>query len=549
MNFAAIMHQTSKPWLTYLPDNSVEIRLQSAKDLTNVELLFGDTYQWVKDQNGHFHWQMLPPLTPKYKLETKWHIHWIFIINNPPKRLKYFFKFNNFIYGEDGILSDSINLTDRLGFFFPYLHVSTQHHIPTWVNDTIWYQIFVDRFHRTGEVDNFRKWSDEPASNKYFYGGNLPGIISQLPYLKNLGISGIYLTPIFLSPTVHKYDTMDYYLIDPAFGTKEDLMSLVQQCHNLGMKIILDGVFNHGSELHPFFLDYQAKGKDSAYAHYFLGSQAQYEVFAQEKHMPKWNTQHPEVREYLVGVAKYYLQEFKIDGWRFDVANEVDHLFWKVLRQECIAINQDIYLCGEVLSDGKDYLLGDEFDAIMNYDYQHPIKQFLLDPDYTNFQFTNHINQISLMYSTPVMMNNFNFLVSHDKMRTLNIFHNDLSLVLKAYAIFMTMNGSNCLYYGEEIPLAGGNDPDNRRCMDFTRINSNYFSLYQQLILLRNQYPALRHGNYHPVDTADPKLLHYQKSLTNETLGVIVNMSNQPLPAVDGLIVFEAQDIIIYVKN
>ena len=191
------------------------------------------------------------------------------------------------------------------------------------------------------------------VTNQEFFGGDLPGIISKLDYLKELGVSGLYLTPINEAPSSHKYDTTDYQKIDPHFGTEETMKVLVQEAHNRGMRIMLDGVFNHTGKGFEPWQDVLKKGPESEYFDWFMinewpfregvnrAREKQYYTFAFFDSMPKLNTNNPKVREYLLSVCENWVKAYDVDGIRLDVANEISHVFCKELRIRLKAIKPD----------------------------------------------------------------------------------------------------------------------------------------------------------------------------------------------------------------
>src|SRR5699024_5658775 len=203
------------------------------------------------------------------------------------------------------------------------------------------------------------------------------GIIKHLDYLVDLGINGIYFTPIFKAHSNHKYDTIDYMEIDPQFGDKSTFKELVKACHEKGIRIMLDAVFNHSGYYFSQFQDVLEKGENSKYKNWFhikdfpiqTDPVPNFDSFAFTSHMPKLNTEHPDVKQYLLDVATYWIKEFDIDGWRLDVANEVDHQFWREFRTAVKSVKQDVYILGEIWHDSMPWLQGDQFDAVMNYPF------------------------------------------------------------------------------------------------------------------------------------------------------------------------------------
>ncbi|GIQ62169.1 hypothetical protein PACILC2_07370 [Paenibacillus cisolokensis] len=212
-------------------------------------------------------------------------------------------------------------------------------------------------------------------------------MIDRLDYLTELGVNAIYFTPVFEATTNHKYDTSDYFRVDPHFGTNETLKTLVRECHARGIRVLLDAVFNHSGRQFAPFVDVIEKGEESLYKDWFHVRKwplriedgvPTYETFAFEPIMPKLNTSNPEVRDYLLKVASYWMDEIGIDGWRLDVANEVDHQFWREFRQTVKKANPDAYILGEIMHDAMPWLQGDQFDAVMNYPFTNTVIDFSL---------------------------------------------------------------------------------------------------------------------------------------------------------------------------
>lgn len=216
-------------------------------------------------------------------------------------------------------------------------------------------------------------------------GGTLKGICENIDYIEKLGINCIYLNPIFEAASYHKYDTIDYFEIDPCLGNKADLKELVQQCHKRGIRVILDGVFNHCGADFFAFRDVRQNGKASRYYNWFYhlpetiqyADPPDYEAFAYVKEMPKLNTGNPEVVEYLCNVGTYWIREADIDGWRLDVANEINHEFWRAFRHAVRAVKEDIFLIGEIWEEAGIWLQGDQFDSTMNYTFSYLCRDFL----------------------------------------------------------------------------------------------------------------------------------------------------------------------------
>ncbi len=445
---------------------------------------------------------------------------------------------------------------------------------PQWVRDTVWYQIFPDRFCRSGASSCQTPWRTGPVTNEERFGGDLPGICEKLDYLAGLGVNGLYLNPIFAADSVHKYDTRDYESVDPDFGTNEDLARLVKSAHERGIRVMLDAVFNHcGASFGPW-QDVLQKGPASHYWNWFMVNRwpapapgrdtrdSRYYSFAFASNMPKLNTNEPEVIEYVCGLCERWVGEYGVDAIRFDVGNEVSHRLLKELHRRLRAIRPDVYLLGEIWHDASPWLEGDEYDAVMNYPLQQAVKGFfahknktarmlawdlyrcmgmyrrqtgqvmfnLLDSHDTDRLFTRagsedaFFQQLTMLFTLPgspsiyygqtgqVM---FNLLDSHDTDRLFTRAGSEDAFFQQLTMLF-TLPGSPSIYYGTEIGLPGGHDPDCRRCMPWNQLdepeNRQRSQQLKELIRLRQTLPALRESELSFVETeAEGRTVFYRR--------------------------------------
>ena len=276
---------------------------------------------------------------------------------------------------------------------------------PDWVKDSIFYQVFPERF-RNGDTSNdpagTEPWGTPPKNDAFFMGGDLNGVTEKLGHLTKLGVNALYLNPIFTSPSNHKYDTTDYAHVDPAFGGDKAFSQLVDKAHASGVKLMLDGSFNHTSHEHVWFNDVKAKGRESKYWDYYNVHRHPITTFKDEKGvlrsndyegwgkaewggpyatLPVLKNTHPEVMDALVtgekSVMRTWLRDGKIDGWRMDVADEVEPEVWREARKVIKGENPDAYLLGENWQDASEMVKGDQFDGVMNYKYfQQPALEF-----------------------------------------------------------------------------------------------------------------------------------------------------------------------------
>ena len=216
-------------------------------------------------------------------------------------------------------------------------------------------------------------------------GRRSPGVIDRFGHLVDLGVDVIYFTPIFEAPSNHKYDTVDYYWIDPHFGDEDTVRKLIELAHEHGIKVVFDAVFNHSGYGFFAFQDVLEHGEDSPYAHWFnidsfpvQTEPPNYETFANQiATMPKLMTCHDDVKEYFLEVGRYWVREFGIDGWRLDVANEIDHHFWREFREAVKSENPDALIVGELWHEASEWVRGDQFDSVMNYSFQYACLDFL----------------------------------------------------------------------------------------------------------------------------------------------------------------------------
>ena len=406
------------------------------------------------------------------------------------------------------------------------------YHVPEWLKGAVMYQIYVDRFYNgdpSNDPENVVLWREHGSvTNEECFGGDLAGITDKLDYLQNLGINGLYLTPINEAPSNHKYDTTDYTKIDPRFGDEETFKHLVKEAHKRGIRVMLDGVFNHSGYYFAPWQDVLAKGPESEYYDWFMinewpfdkngqaAKKKQYYTFAFFDSMPKINTNNPKVRKYFVDICANWVENYGIDGIRLDVANEVSHRFCKELHARVKEINPDIYILGEIWHNALPWLRGDEFDAVMNYPLGQSIKDFWIDKSLTNEDFEYTINRCYTSYMQQTNDVLFNLLDSHDTKRLRSDVKN-LDEYFAQIAVLFAMPGSPCIYYGTEIAMEGTYDPDCRRCMPWSDIEAGKYAersrIISTLIHLRRQEPLLKSRNFHfPNDyAAYRRVIQFQK--------------------------------------
>ncbi len=408
---------------------------------------------------------------------------------------------------EDGLVDGyDFSLAYFNSFQFAYVHGSDTVKRVDWLTNAVFYQIFTDRFYRPeGKQGGYinSKWGELPTP-KSFYGGDLNGVREKLSYIKSLNVTALYLTPIFESVSNHKYDTIDYYQVDETFGGNEALKKLVDDCRSMGIRVVLDAVFNHVSEHFAPFKDVVKRGKKSEYYNWFVmeddvvdRDKPNYATFAACRDMPKLDTDNPEVQRYLIDVALYYMDEYGIDGWRLDVSDEVSHDFWRNFRKAVKTKNPDCVLIGENWHNSASYLGGDQFDSIMNYAFTKRMMDFFVYQSVGESELAEGLNAQLSRYNDAVNSMMFNLLDCHDTHRFYSLTGCNRDKLLCAIAISVFMPGSCNLYYGTEILTEGGYDPDSRRTFDWDRLRDpsvRKFTDEVAMLLSYKRQPAIKDG-------------------------------------------------------
>jgi cyclomaltodextrinase / maltogenic alpha-amylase / neopullulanase len=503
--------------------------------------LFGDPYQW---EDGKWTYKSTPmTLTGTDSLFD----YWIAEITPEFKRLRYGFVLNDdtteTFFGEKGFSQEpSSDVADY--FCFPFLNTADVFLAPQWVKNTIWYQIFPERFANgdsSNDPDGSLAWGSNKPTPNNFFGGDLEGVIENISDLKDLGVNGIYFTPIFKAFSNHKYDTIDYLELDPAFGDKETFKRLIKTCHDHDIKVMLDAVFNHSGFYFPPFQDVVEHGQNSKYKDWFhihafplkTEPAPNYDTFAFTPFMPKLNTENNEGKEYLLNVARYWVEEFDIDGWRLDVANEIDHQFWREFRQVVKTIKPDLYILGEIWHDSMPWLRGDQFDAVMNYPFTTNLLNLFAKQSISSKQFVENMTNVLHMYPKNINDTAFNLVGSHDTPRVLNECNQDENRARLIFTFLLTFIGTPCIYYGDEIGMSGGQDPGCRKCMewDVEKQNRDLFTHIQTLISIRKKEPLL--ANEGTLSFLPPELhsncIAFTKSDGKQTILVLLNSSEQDI--------------------
>ncbi len=499
------------------------------------KVVYNDRYAWEGDDYGPLrHSAELRRYAIDGELE-----YWAADLDLHPPRLRYRFGIETADglrwFGADGLRDTP---APRYAFEFDYIGEADLPDIPEWARGATFYHIFPDRFarsalgHRRAPVD---PWN-EPVGRKSFLGGDLDGIVERLDHIASLSVDALYLTPIFTSPSNHKYDTSDYFTVDPDFGGNGALRRLMAAVHERGMRLVLDGVFNHAGAEWPPFVDARRRGKDSPYADwfYFADDEIGYETWATKiDWMPKLRTSEPALRDYVCRVGRFWVEEFGIDGWRLDVAKEVDHATWRAFRSAVRAVNAQAFLVGEVWTTGLPWLRGDQFDSVMNYPWREAMLAYAGRPEHDGVMFLDAIDRVRAAYPEATLGVLYNLIGSHDEDRPLTGLGGDVAAAAVAAALLFTLPGIASIYYGDEVGMIGDNDPGNRNGMvwDEARQDRRLLELYRQLGRFRRLRRALRDGRYERL-AAHGSMAAFARQIGDERLLVVANAGTEVL-AVD----------------
>ena len=450
-------------------------------------------------------------------------------INVGIKRFKYMFyledNYTSKWYNSDGFF----DYMPQWGFFsYSYINPADIFEDIEWYKNSVVYQIFPDRF---------AKSFIDPVGNDLRYGGSIKGIMDKVDYLVNLGVDAIYLNPIFESSSYHRYDIIDYYEIDPLFGQKNELKKMIDKFHEKGIKIIFDAVFNHSSDKFFAFKDLVKNGgyskyKDWYYVHSFPVSNRplpNYECFAYYGGMPKLNTTNPETAQYLLDVIRYWTIEFGVDGWRFDVADEIDRNFLRSLRAMIKKLDKNILLIGEIFDEASTWLCGDQFDTVTNYPLKALINDLFAHKTINVELFKMRLNNYIMKFNKKAIHSMLNIISTHDTPRFLTLCEENEKMFELALVFQFTFPGVPHIYYGDEIGMKGEGDPECRKPMIWqkTKWNKKLLDLYNFLISIRKQNEALRIGDYREIPVKGGKeVLAYIREGKRDGIIILINTQN-----------------------
>ena len=420
-------------------------------------------------------------------------------------RLYYYFELSG---GETLFFSGGVFFStpseERSEYFkFPFNHRADITRVPDWANDAVVYNIFPDSFASskcavTGVGSEKRLGC---ALSRSRLGGTINGIRSNLDYIASLGVNCLYLNPVFAAGQYHKYDTIDYLHIDPCFGTDEDFRALVDESHVRGIRVILDGVFNHCAHTNPIFVDTSVRGRESPYWNWFFiegerssFDECNYKTFADVPYMPKLNTDCDEVIDYFCGVGRYWIEQFGADGWRLDVSDEISMRFLRRFREAVKAAKPEAIIIGEVWHGAQEFLRGDMYDGVMNYGLTKACLDLLAFDRIDAAGFASRLCLLLWRNIGPACEMMFNLLDSHDTERFLTRVNGDARREAMALAVMFFFPGMPMLFAGDEIGTEGGYDPGCRRCFRWERESwdAGLYGLVQRLAALKKGLPHQR---------------------------------------------------------
>lgn len=548
MKLDAIMHLPMSEYCCGLDETHIVYRLHCAKgDLKKVTLFYADTACRVTPI-------LFTPVPMEQILSDQYHDYWQVVVDSPYNRVYYYFLLDDgastlLYYGD--VFTDHL-VDDRSQYFkLPFNHRADIASVPAWVYDAVVYNIFPDSF-ASGKCQISGQASEMSFGHQTVrgkLGGTLTGIAENVEYLKTLGVNCVYLNPIFVAGEYHKYDLLDYFHVDPCFGGNAAFRALVETLHANGIRILIDGVFNHCGWYFFAFDDVVKNQENSAYRDWFyqltfpvkrpeaMEEIPGYACFAYERMMPKLNTANPEVQDYFCKVGAYWVREFGIDGWRLDVASEVNDGFWRAFRQAVKQVNPDALLIGEVWESAGHWLQGDMFDSTMNYDFRKHCALFFAEGSIDSAEFSGRITNMLVRYRLSMLPAQLNLLDSHDVSRFLSLCGGNTAQLRLAVLFLFCFVGMPTVFYGDELGIQGTEEAAYRSPMPWGGGDLELLQFYRRAIALRRELAPLRRGNFRMV-CAEPgsRLLVFRRSLRGESVTVCINADAvpRPLPAVAG---------------
>lgn len=465
-------------------------------------------------------------------------------LDHPYKRICYYFELDDgvekILYYGDQFCNHTVD--DRSEYYqLPFNHRADLVKPPEWVKHAVIYNIFPDSFASASKRISGKACEKEFGHQKVRgkLGGTIRGITENVSYIKELGINAIYINPIFAAGEYHKYDLIDYFHIDPCFGTNEEFKELVEVFHENGIRVIIDGVFNHCGWRFFAFEDVVQNGEQSRYKDWFYGLQfpvirpedgetyPNYECFGYERLMPKLNTANKEVQDYFCSVGRFWVEEFHTDGWRLDVASEVNDAFWMAFQSEVKRVNPEAVLIGEVWESANHWLDGKMFDSAMNYDFRKHCRRFFAEESIDAAEFDSRVTDMRMRYRTQTVYAQLNVLDSHDVSRFLSLCGENRDKYKLAIVFQMCFPGMPSVFYGDELGVTGVLEDEYRQPMPWGREDALH-NFFRELIQLRRRELALTEGDYHALLAGENSGLYvFSRKKEDEEIKVFLNMGEK----------------------
>ena len=538
MEYSAIFHDMDKRFCYAIDKDLFVIRVQVKKDdMEEVILHCEDKYIPMERKDTR------KTITMKKVATSRFHDYYEAQLQMHLICLRYFFEFKDMqgervYYGNYEFSKECITNRDRMFDCPQNLREEEMFEVPQWAANKAVYQIFPSRFAASQPVDR-ELWYKAPITPMDNLHGDLRGIIEHMDHIRKLGIDVLYMTPVFKSNSCHKYDTIDYYQVDPSFGTLEDLKKLVQKAHERGMKVVMDAVFNHTAREFFAFEDILEKGEKSKYLDWYFiegfpleggsGEIPNFKCFAYHGGMPKLNLRNPEVEKFITDVACYWIKECDIDGWRLDVGDEISHFFWKRFREAVKAVKKNMLIIGEIWHYAGDFLEGDEWDTVMNYPFYLNMIDLLADEKINVSRFVQNLGYLKGRLNKKCYPLMWNLIDSHDTARFLYLCNNNKKKQHLAAAFQLLLPGMPMIYYGDEYAMPGANDPDCRRGMywDEEYQDQEMFEWYKQLLHIRKAHTCIVDGELIETIVKDEEeTIVFIRKNGEETIALIFNCSS-----------------------
>lgn len=536
MNELAIQHIPLSQDAHGINEHQVVFRLRAEKgDILKCTLFFGD--RACRTTPIHF-----SSADMRIVARDLYFDYFEVVLDSPYKRICYYFQLfdgemTRLYYGD--FFSDHL-VDDRSEYFqLPFNHRADLATVPEWVKDAVVYNIFPDSFataHRM--IDGISKQSTfNGLKVNGKLGGTIKGITENVDYLVDLGVNCIYINPIFAAGEYHKYDLIDYYHIDPVFGTNVEFKEMVAVYHENGIKVIIDGVFNHCGWQFFAFEDVVKNGRSSKYVDWFYGLEfpvvrpdnwvdyPNYECFGYERMMPKLNTANPEVVAYFMDVCAFWIKTYDIDGWRLDVASECNDAFWRAFREVAKAIKPECIIIGEVWESAQHWLDGSLFDSTMNYDFRKHSRRFFAERSIDASEFDARVTHMLMRYRKNMVFGQLNLLDSHDVSRFLSLCGGDRRRYKLAILFMMTFVGMPTIFYGDEQGIEGVLEAEYRKAMAWDA-HDGLHCYFKALIQVRKSSDALKYGTFETIFAAAAQHTYiYKRVYGQEEVIVAINMS------------------------